>query len=384
VAHFHEFREAPEWGFKRTMQFAATLPKCEAIGIQDDQYRTDTAAEFGIYIYMEPLGYSGTEFDVVFSRDERPPLQSLRRQQRGTLNARQLTSMLTNCDSIVDFRTLIKRHSGDMDYIHVGAAWSRLGHLSRQSSRGEDLEQEAAAVSLLGVTERCVEDLGGWTLASALWAVATLGVRPTEAQLRAIQEHAVEVADEFTPQGISNIIWAHAKMGEVPLPELLAALEKRAVAVAGEFKPQEVSNTLWAYATLGITPGAALLAALERRAVAVAGEFTPQAVSNTIWAYATLGITPGAALLAALEKRAVAVAGEFTSQAVVNLLWACQCLPVFLGLQSPATRLLSRTPWSRPWSRREGLWGEIIKADVRTWRQCTSTCSRASSKPGAS
>jgi hypothetical protein len=126
--------------------------------------------------------------------------------------------------------------------------------------------------------------------------VATLDVRPTDVQLRAIQEQAVAVVDEFTPQGIGNIWWAYATLGITPGAALLAALEKRAVAVVGAFDPQAVANTILAYATLGITPGAALLAALEKRTVAVAGAFTPQAVGNLLWARAVYASIPGAAI----------------------------------------------------------------------------------------
>jgi hypothetical protein len=60
-----------------------------------------------------------------------------------------------------------------MDNIHVGAAWSKLGQLAQWTGRDWDLghrEQEALAVSLLGVTERCKEDLGAWTL----WGLAVV------------------------------------------------------------------------------------------------------------------------------------------------------------------------------------------------------------------
>ena len=59
-----------------------------------------------------------------------------------------------------------------------------------------------------------------------------------------------KLAKECTSQAVANTLWAYATMGRRPGEQVLGALEARVEEVANVFNSQDVANTLWAYATM--------------------------------------------------------------------------------------------------------------------------------------
>lgn len=122
------------------------------------------------------------------------------------------------------------------------------------------------------------------SLAMTLHGFATLGVTPHELLDGAVQHMAVHLHD-YPPQSVASSVWSLAKMGVHPgrgLPEggfrtqdgvpLMTALEEFAVQHAEQLNAQAISMLCWGLATLQHHPGYAFLdtmaASLARQAQA--------------------------------------------------------------------------------------------------------------------
>jgi hypothetical protein len=71
---------------------------------------------------------------------------------------------------------------------------------------------------------------------------------------------------------VANTLWAYATMGRRPGERALGALEARVEEVARESSSQELSIILWAYATMGRIPGEWALGAMQARAIDIGAE----------------------------------------------------------------------------------------------------------------
>lgn len=104
------------------------------------------------------------------------------------------------------------------------------------------------------------------------------------------------IGKKLTARSVANVFHAIAKlcaarrlnMTDKAVEETWEALEDAAVRVAPEMTPQDVANTTWVYAKLGRMPEGRTWEALEGAAVRVALKMDPQNVANTMWACTTL------------------------------------------------------------------------------------------------
>jgi hypothetical protein len=177
-----------------------------------------------------------------------------------------------------------------------------------------------------------------------LWATATFSKSAAEgsaaanslqaaagALLHCCQCQESESLRAWDGQSVSNVLWALATLGQRPsaawLNKLLQHLERHAVT---DMTSQGVSVTLWALAALGVVPHATCTAALLSAAAQhmQTASFTPQAASNTIWALAVLEQAPSKTWLAAFWRRSRALLPMMNSQSLVNCLWAVARLEV--------------------------------------------------------
>jgi hypothetical protein len=128
-----------------------------------------------------------------------------------------------------------------------------------------------------------------------MWALATLGIEPSQHLADDLRLRATGVAGELTGHGVSSVLWSFATMGESPGDSLMNALRLRSLDLLAAqrlgggaqggvkgvdgFTAQGISNCIWAYAILGEVPGETLLVALSEQARLCEHEFTPQVPS---------------------------------------------------------------------------------------------------------
>jgi hypothetical protein len=99
------------------------------------------------------------------------------------------------------------------------------------------------------------------------------------------------------------MLWAYATLGKRPSQELLSALERQSILLLRRFNLSDIADTAWAYATLGMSPGERLVPNLEARAVTLAGkpsnahEFPGPVFAKMMQAFETLGWQMSDALL---------------------------------------------------------------------------------------
>jgi hypothetical protein len=150
--------------------------------------------------------------------------------------------------------------------------------------------------------------LNGQQLSNVMWALATLGIEPSQHLADDLRWRAAEVAGELTGHGVSSVLWSFATMGKSPGASLLDALRVRSLDLmaaqrlgggaqgggdgAEGFTAQGLSNCIWAYAILGEVPGETLLAALSERARLCEHEFTPQVRSHPLKSKLLLSAQP--------------------------------------------------------------------------------------------
>ncbi|KAG2491559.1 hypothetical protein HYH03_010128 [Edaphochlamys debaryana] len=196
-----------------------------------------------------------------------------------------------------------------------------------------------------------------------LWALATLGARPSPAWLSRLVRSGLAPARlrGFSAQALSNSAWALATLGYgggdcspdggSPAASMGGGAEERSargsaparvawlgpvLEASAPLLPvmyvQELVNLLWAAARLRHRPpGAWLAAALDELARrARAGGLCAQSIPVALWSLAALRVRPGLPALQALTGRALGVRRSLTPQGVVLTLWSLARLRVQL------------------------------------------------------
>ena len=137
---------------------------------------------------------------------------------------------------------------------------------------------------------------------------------------------AVDMKEDFSEQGISNLMWSCATLNK-PHPVLFETIGDKVVALnhLKEFKPQALSNTVWAYATTDIKHPK-LFHKVANHIVESNSlhQFRhPQDFSNTVWAYATAGINhPKLFAKMAVHITESNILDQFDPQALKDTVWA--------------------------------------------------------------
>jgi hypothetical protein len=189
---------------------------------------------------------------------------------------------------------------------------------------------QAAAGALLHCCQ-CQEanSLRAWdgqSVSNVLWALATLGQRPSAAWLNKLLQHLERHAvKEMTAQGVSVTLWALAALGVVPQASCTAALLSAAAQhmQSPSFTPQAASNTIWALAVLEQPPSKSWLAAFWRCSRALLPQMNSQGLVNCLWAVARLDVQPPQEwVVDASELLLQQGVQELSSQGLSNVLWA--------------------------------------------------------------
>jgi hypothetical protein len=166
----------------------------------------------------------------------------------------------------------------------------------------------------------------GQSVSNVLWALATLGQRPSAAWLNKLLQHLERHAGkEMTAQGVSVTLWALAALGVLPQASCTAALLSAAAQhmQSPTFTPQAASNTIWALAVLEQQPSKTWLAGFWRSSRALLLDMNSQGLVNCLWAVARLGVQPPQEwVVDASELLLQQGVQELSSQGLSNVLWA--------------------------------------------------------------
>ncbi|CAJ1385937.1 unnamed protein product, partial [Effrenium voratum] len=175
-------------------------------------------------------------------------------------------------------------------------------------------------------------------LAAFAWAVAKLSDVNAKRILPRLLQQAVQKLSCFSPQDVSTFMWAYAKC-HIAKDSLCEAAFSRFIDLAEQFSPQGLANLSWAFATLTFHSGLeACLQEVYKRGLA---ENTPQAVSILAWCCAA-NMQPvtdqfsraqqsvhlcrfekaGRCVLHIVEKEVALRIAEFSAQGLSNIAWA--------------------------------------------------------------
>lgn len=168
--------------------------------------------------------------------------------------------------------------------------------------------------------------IGGFTgtqVCIIMWAYASVGVVPGAAMLARLEHRAVATMSEMQHKQLSQLLYAYAVLGMVPREGLMRGIDAQASFSMSSFDPRALCTTLWSFARLRVRPGESLLTGLEAQFLATVDSFEALEVSTVLWSYAGLGQRPGREVLAGLERRALATMHRLDLRGVADMLWAC-------------------------------------------------------------
>ena len=232
-----------------------------------------------------------------------------------------INSCITKAESVKDILAVVRDNVRELNHIHVGAAFNRMGRMAKSSP--EDfvtlLTADDAFQALLRLAKGFADDgqFDARNLSNATHGVAKLHEAgrlkagrdgSVDDALAALETAAARMAPGMNSHDLANIAYAYATLGRMPGEETWAAIETAVARTAPSMESQHLANSAWAYAKLGKVPGEETWAALDAAAVRLAPTMTAQNSANAAWAFAKLGRTPGEKTLAAQEAAARRVA----------------------------------------------------------------------------
>lgn len=223
---------------------------------------------------------------------------------------RQLTIQITNCSSWHQLATLVHMHDEQLDHVHLSAAIVKLAKLLPSPHANPEPQLFHLVSHLCGRVPDMIHLLDDRQTANMLWALAVATptlTRPAQqgrtgkiaaaatvaAAAAARQAHRLSLKmqqfwDTASPQALSNALWALATLGIRPADHWLRGYVAATRQLLGSFRPQELSSMLWALATLRIWPGREWLGACTSACSAGLTGYGPQALANTLWALVKL------------------------------------------------------------------------------------------------
>ena len=260
-----------------------------------------------------------------------------------TISSSQLTILLADCKSLESLRQLAREYKTQLDAIHDSTICVTCARLIFSSSDAvnDDVDDndddyfindrsEAISIYLIALRNWLNRPFSSYgrnarCCANIMHAGAKLHIDSNYSLYSDLCEVAILMADEFSPQQVSNCIWAVAKVGlSITGVKIVAVLISRCMAKAYEFIPQHVSNCLWAVATIGVSiTGEEAVHVLISRCIAKADELKVQGIANCLWAVATIGLhVTGDKIIPVLISRCEETYLELQAQHVSNCLWA--------------------------------------------------------------
>ena len=266
--------------------------------------------------------------------------------------AAALTSVIKRAADWHRLRTLQRRHSGQLNHIHIAAMLTHAAQLAGTAAAGaqgdggageqqprqhqhyatassEDAQRRDWALQLLQLAEERAGTFSTRQLSNMLWAAARLRVQLPSSCLAALLAALSAQMSAAGGQDLANALWALASMQRPPPGDWLASYWQRSGQLlrAGALPPAELASTAHAVAALQLQPPAPWLEALLAAAAARPGSMQPQAWASLAWALAVMGHCPDPDwLLGSVLPSLPACNG----QQLAGLLWALmrlQCRP---------------------------------------------------------
>jgi len=254
------------------------------------------------------------------------------------LDAPLLNSRISNAPSADALLELFAQHGAQMDAMHHGNLWNKLGRHVRQQHASRKLPP-ARAEPLLAATLAHAPNCGAQPIANIAGGVAHVGVPSSAATplFEALAARAKAISAKLEPRHAANLAWAYASVGvsSSPMVDAISMVIRRR---AAEFNAQEL---VMATAALGRLHGAKRWKQRRRRRIERAlkrlaraarpwlGELRLLDLDELCGAYARLGLAGWGARLtaAAAAAGAAALRGGGNGAAppvrcVANLLWA--------------------------------------------------------------
>ena len=269
-------------------------------------------------------------------------IQRFMREKPRDKDVKKITSQIRDSPTAGDLLdyvdTLVDKPS--FNYIHVAAAYTKLGNLRKKKPLDPNEVQGSVLVRLQrrlqGMLAR--KQVGTQALANILWAFANL-FSDVPAVLKIVPDLAEQIprkVGDMFPQHLSNSLWAIAQLQHVEpkVLEMVPVLVKQIPLKAGDMKPQELANTLEAFIFLQeylpvVNHSSIVAASVEQRhwkvsGLRLQGDDLRFAVPAVVWACGKSGVYD--------PKLFAEVAERFSSKEVVKLpRWGLCALP--LGLQ---------------------------------------------------
>ena len=264
-------------------------------------------------------------------------------QQQGqaSVSPRQLTAWLKAATCPAQLLQRVQQHAEDLNHIHLSAAYTQAVEVCRHGAASAQKESAATAQQQLlselhQASVQLQQQCGARELANVIWSCGRLS-SPARAKLLLPLFSKTSTLQLAKPQEVSNSLWALATLQLQLTGAELQQLLWRFSAVLSDAAPQAVSNTLWAVATMGQQVSPVQLQQLMGRFAAVLPRVKPQDVSNTLWAVATMGQQVPQQQLQLLLSAFVKLLPAATPQAVSTVLLACG------RMKYQPTQLLQRT-----------------------------------------
>jgi len=209
----------------------------------------------------------------------------------------------------------------------------------------------SAVESLERRTTSKISEMGGSTIANALWAFAKVQQRPAPHVMKSLEKRLGQHISRLSSQALATAMWAFATMGATPNGKLLKAVEARVTRNIHTYSSQNIVSVIWAMVKLDQTPGRELmevadsrLASLLERSVnaeptksAASAEnrtahqpgmnpgpkgLTAKATANLLWAWARTQHEPPKRLRLQVEARIEGLLPQFYPRHLANMMWA--------------------------------------------------------------
>jgi hypothetical protein len=241
-----------------------------------------------------------------------------------------LSQHILSIDDIDDLSRLCSRERRNFDAVNVGTAFNRLGILCQQQHHAKE-EAVQAAKNLAKAAITLWDKLMSHELTMILVAHVRLGLTPSEELLQALNARALDIMDDFQPEGIAGTLWSFSKLAIRPPAELTAAIGKMVVLTIDRFGGSDLSRLMRSYAHLELSPGGDVIRALLKRSMEKARGLSATHLANILWATASMKIAPGDTWVNAMRDRASVAVQDMEASEISSIVWAFTAMERDLG-----------------------------------------------------
>ena len=219
-------------------------------------------------------------------------------------------------------------HADELNHIHFGNLWNKLGKQMRSSRHATEL-RETHKMTLATMLERTITRLpecDAQALSNIAHGVANVGQPGGEARTTfdalfgALAAQALVKVSTFNTQDLANTVAAFASAG-VEAGELFAAIALAIPPHLGAFKPQEIANTAWAYASTQ-TAAPELFLAIAAAAPRRLRSFRAQDLADVVWSFTKVGVAAPELFAAIAAEATPKRLRDFHAPELTSMAWA--------------------------------------------------------------